>query len=142
MGGASLWLQTVTITPGGHAEFMAGADGEGRNPARRPRSGRAKTRGIVPTIAALVLTSRRWTELPLSARVFWPRWRRTSAAEARGGRGGQHGERVSGAAGGAAEEGAAGLLSSVHLRTEAGGARPRRGCGWCAVGGSVTTTRW
>ena len=29
MGGASLWLQTVTITPGGHAEFMPGADGEG-----------------------------------------------------------------------------------------------------------------
>jgi hypothetical protein len=65
-----------------------------------------------------------------------------SEAEARGGGGGQHGERVSGAAGGAADEGAAGLLSSVHLWTEAGGARPRRGCGWCAVGGSAAIARW
>jgi hypothetical protein len=28
------------------------------------------------------------------------------------------------------------LLSSVHLRTE-GGARPRRRCGWCALGGCL-----
>jgi len=34
------------------------------------------------------------------------------------------------------------LLSSVHLRTEGVGARPRRRCGWCALGGCLAMTRW
>ena len=147
MGGASLWLQTVTITPGGHAEFMPGADGEGTQLDDQDLG--ELHPGHCTDDCRFGADVKRWTDgelrvLPLDIRLgFSGRdGARTSAAEARGGRGGQHGERVSGAAGGAAEEGAAGLLSSVHLRTEAGGARPRRGCGWCAVGGSVTTTRW
>ena len=34
------------------------------------------------------------------------------------------------------------LLSSVHLRTEGVGARPRRRYGWCALGGCLAMTRW
>jgi hypothetical protein len=75
MGGASLWLQTVTITPGGLAEFMRVPTGKAGTQQLDGQDLGERHPGIVPTISALVLTSRRWTELPLSARVFWPRWR-------------------------------------------------------------------
>ena len=74
------------------------------------------------------------------ARVFWPGWHQRAQHVAAEGV-----SMESGAAGGAADEGAGGcrLLSRVRLRTEAGvAARPRRWCSWCAVGGSATTTRW
>jgi hypothetical protein len=94
-----------------------------------------------------LLTNGELRVLPLSispgvspARVFWPgRHQRAQHVAAEGV------SMESGAAGGAADEGAGGcrLLSRVRLRTEAGvAARPRRWCSWCAVGGSATTTRW
>jgi hypothetical protein len=137
MGGAPLWAQAVTFTPGGLAEFMLGADGKAGTQLDDQYLGeRHETDDCcfgAHVKAVALLTDGELGDFPRLGRVgtrqrsggTW-RWRRAWWAML-------------------PEElltkvlRRCRLLSSVRLRTEAGvGARPQDG----AAGVSAATTRW
>jgi hypothetical protein len=105
MGGASLWAQTVTIIPGGLTEFMLG---DGRQ-CQLDDQDLGERHGHCTDLRSLQGGGRLASSAaPSHSPLVFSVGHRASAAAARGCGGRQHGERVSGAAGGAADEGAAG----------------------------------